>query len=145
MRDSEAARAVFADRFGISKWQILDMIALQGEGSPLRSISNAYSGDVMVELVASRPEKESIYRDWAPEAKDGFRFHHLGFLIPTPEEFAATVRRLEAAGLSTVLGGSFGGLLDYHYAGATKTLGHYCELVHLRPAGADFFTDVPKN
>jgi catechol 2,3-dioxygenase-like lactoylglutathione lyase family enzyme len=143
--DSEAARGIFAERFGVPKWQILDMVALQGEESPVRTISNAYSGDVMVELIEPRPEKPSIYRDWTPEAKDGFRFHHLGFLVPTPEEFAATVERLEAAGFPTAMGGSFGDLLDYHYADVTGTLGHYYELVHLRPAGAGFFTDVPKN
>jgi len=50
-----------------------------------------------------------------------------------------------AAGIRAVLTGSSGGILDYHYADTVQQLGHYCELIRLRPAGRDFWSAVPRN
>lgn len=145
VRDTEAAVRLFTDRFGISKWQTMDTLAAMGPESATRTISLAWSGDVMVEFLEANPGVPSIYSGWADDAPDGIRLHHLGFLIPTAEEYAETTRLLEAAGYPTAVAGRAGDQLDFHYADTTKTLGHYYELIHLLPAGANFFAATPHN
>lgn len=145
VRDADAARRIFADRFGIAEWNVMDRIAVHGDQSAIRSISLAYAGDLMVELIEENTDAPSIYSGWAPADDNVFRLHHLGFLIPSAEDFASIVRKLEETGHPTAVSGSFGDQLDFHYADTVSSLGHYYELVHLKPAGADFFANTPHN
>ncbi|MBV9842747.1 MAG: VOC family protein [Sphingomonadaceae bacterium] len=145
VRDTQAAIDVFTRRFGVKQWHVMDMVAVHGEQSAIRAISLAWSGDVMIELIEPVPGKASIYTDYTPATQDGIRLHHFGFLIPTMEEFEETVRLLDAAGFPTAAAGQFGDQLHFHYADTTPALGHYYELIHLPPAGANFFAAVPKN
>jgi extradiol dioxygenase family protein len=145
VRQAEAARRLFADRFGMTRWHVMDMIALHGDQSGSRSLSLAWSGDVMVELIEENTDISSIYSGWAPLDESTVRLHHLGFLIPTAEDYAAIVGQLERAGFPAAIAGSFGDQIDFHYADTTATLGHYYELIHLKPAGADFFAQTPHN
>lgn len=145
VRDIEAATRRFAREFGIVRWDVMDMAALLGPGHGTRFIGNAYAGEVMIELIEPDPAGESLYRDWIPDATDGVRLHHLGFLVRSDADFRAAVAQLEAAGYPTAHSGSFGDNLDYHYADTTALLGHYYELIHLKPAGEQFFARIPRN
>jgi hypothetical protein len=145
VRNLDAARRRFAEDFGVTQWDILDMEALLGPGHGTRFIGNAYSGDVMIELIEPDPERHTIYRDWIPAAEDGIRLHHLGFLVFGDAEFRAATAHLEAAGFPAAHSGSFGNRLDYHYADTTAVLGHYYELINLKPAGEEFFARMPRN
>jgi catechol 2,3-dioxygenase-like lactoylglutathione lyase family enzyme len=145
VRDTDAAKAVFADRFGITKWHVMDMVAIHGPETAIRAISLAWSGDVMIELIEPVDGRESIYTAFTPAAKDGIRLHHFGFLIPTVAEYDETIRLLTAAGFPEAAGGRFEDQLYFHYADTTAALGHYYELIHLPTAGADFFAPVPRN
>src|SRR3546814_1637050 len=62
----------------------------------------------MIELIEPDPTGESLYRDWIPDAADGVRLHHLGFLVRSDADFRAAVAQLEAAGYPTAHSGSFG-------------------------------------
>lgn len=145
VRDLEKAMARFKDLYGVANWHVMPMPP--GEGSPTSGIALAYvdAEKVMIELIEGVPEVESLYQDWIPESESGARFHHLGFLIDDEDEYRNVVGQFEAAGFPTAFAGSSGDILDFHYADTVAELGHYCELVHLRPAGKDFFAPVPHN
>ena len=145
VRDMRAATARFKREFGVLEWDIMDMVAIMGPGHGTRFIGNTYVGDTMIELIEPDPAGESIYRDWIPDAADGVRLHHLGFLIRSDDDFRAAIAQLEAAGYPTAVSGSFGDNLDYHYADTTALLGHYYELINLKPAGEAFFARIPRN
>lgn len=145
VRDLTAATQRFAEDFGISKWDVMDMEALLGPGHGTRFIGNAYAGEVMIEMIEPDPASDSIYRDYIPDAHNGVRLHHLGFLAFGDDDYHATVARLEAAGHATAHSGSFGDALDYHYADTRKLLGHYYELINLKSAGEEFFARIPRN
>ncbi|MGE0387736.1 MAG: VOC family protein [Gammaproteobacteria bacterium] len=141
VRNMDGAMASFRDNCGVGRWQVMPM----PEGSPIRAIGLAYVQKVMIELIEAVPGAESIYRDWLPASDSAARFHHLGYLIDSEAEYQALVRQFDAAGMRAAFAGSSGDILDFHYADTVAQLGHFCELVHLRPAGKDFFSQVPQN
>lgn len=145
VRDLAAARARLAREFGIAEWDVMDMAALMGPGHGTRYIGNSFAGDTMIELIEPDPAGDSIYRDWIPAEEDGVRLHHLGFLVRSDEDFKAAIAQLGTAGYPTAVSGSFGDALDYHYADTTALLGHYYELINLKPAGEQFFARIPRN
>jgi hypothetical protein len=141
VRDLAGASAAFREHLGISKWHVLPL----PDGSPVRRIGLAYVQNLMIELIEADPGQESIYRSWVPESDTAARFHHHGFLIDNTDEFHQAARQFEASGFRTAMAGNSGDILDFHYADTVDQLGHFCELVHLRPAGQDFFAAVPQN
>ncbi|MGB3847033.1 MAG: VOC family protein [Sphingopyxis sp.] len=145
VRNLAAARARLAREFGVAEWDVMDMAALMGPGHGTRYIGNSFAGDTMIELIEPDPAGDSIYRDWIPPEEDGVRLHHLGFLVRSDEDFKAAIAQLGAAGYPTAVSGSFGDALDYHYADTTALLGHYYELINLKPAGEQFFARIPRN
>jgi hypothetical protein len=144
-RDARHAMARFGKRMGVAKWDLLDMVALTGADSAVRYIANAYAGDVMIELIEPFPERPSIYRDWIPASDDAARFHHLGFLAETQDAWRAAVDLLAEDGFAVVHTGSYGDLLDFQYVDTVKELGHFYELIHLKPGGVEFFARIPNN
>lgn len=144
VRDAEAAMRRFTDRYGVRKWDVLDQTIL-GAASGVRHICNTFVGERMIELIDPDPAVRTIYSDWAPDRDDAARLHHLGFWTRSATDFAATVACLSAAGHATAMAGSFGEMLDFHYADTTAELGHFYELIHVRPAGEEFFARMPRN
>jgi hypothetical protein len=72
------------------------------------------------------------------------RFHHLGHLLESREEYDQVVARAGRCGLPIVMqGNSYG--VNYLYLDAKAETGHYLEYVHLDPAAANFFDDVPRS
>lgn len=143
--DVEAATLALGKRFGVSRWDILDMTAIHGPDSAMRLIGNAWVGDMMIEVIEPQPGIASIYTDWKKDSGAAFRLHHLGFLIDSAEEFAAAKRMLAQSGFPIVVDGSFGEVLDYAYADTTAELGHYYEMIRLKSEGDSFFGRIPVN
>ena len=133
-----------ADHFGITRWQVMDMSAF-GDQPTARRIALAYIGDRMVEVIEANPDVESLYTGWTPQGSAVLRFHHLGFLIDDIGAFAQARQHLIDCGYAIVSEGSFGDTLDFFYADTSAALGHLYEVIHLRPAGQDFFKHVPEN
>lgn len=146
--DLEAAQAVMANHYGITRWQVMDMTAM-GDQSPARRIALAYAGanagDPMVEVIEANPDVVSLYTAWMPQGSAVLRFHHLGFLIDDADAFAQARQHLIDRGYALASEGSFGDTLDFFYADTSAALGHLYEVIHLKPAGQDFFKHVPEN
>ncbi|MBV9511714.1 MAG: VOC family protein [Caulobacteraceae bacterium] len=145
VRDVQASMRRLADQFGVARWYVEDMQALHGPEAPIAFIGLAYAGEVMLELIEARPGRQSIYLDWLPEAEDGLKLHHLGFLSPSEADFRARVEQLNAAGYPTAAAGAFGDILDFHYADTTPVFGHYHELIRLKAEGEAYFAKAPRN
>ena len=143
--DLDRAMIRLRDRYGIAEWDVLDMHEIHGPDSPTRYIGNSYSGDVMIELIEPVPGVPSLYDGWAHDDPEKLRLHHLGFLVHDPDSFEAAKAQFAADGIETAHEGTFGDYLDYYYADTTPELGHYYELIHLKPAGKEFFDRVPRN
>jgi Glyoxalase/Bleomycin resistance protein/Dioxygenase superfamily len=143
--DAAKAADILGKRFGVSKWDLLDMIEIHGSGSAAQVIGNAWVGDMMIEVIEPQPGVASIYNDWKRDSGAAFRFHHLGFLIDSADEFTAAKRMLADSGFPIVVDGSFGEVLDYAYADTTAELGHYYEMIRLKAEGDTFFGRIPVN
>jgi hypothetical protein len=141
VRDIDKAVTNLREKFGIAKWQVRRM----PESAPSSAIGFAYMQQTMIELVEARPSQDTIFRDWLPPSESGARFHHLGYMIDSEEQWRETVGQFEAADIRKAFSGSAEGLLDFYYADTVAHLGHYCELVRLQPAGKNFFARVPHN
>ena len=139
--DMDRGLAYFRDAFDVRNWTMLDTA---GPGSLAQVIAIAYSGDMMIELIEPSAEP-SLYRDWVPAGGSGLRFHHLGFMVHSNEAWRDALRTFDERGFVEAYSGSAGDLMDYHYADSTAVLGHYCELINLRPAGEALFATVPRN
>jgi catechol 2,3-dioxygenase-like lactoylglutathione lyase family enzyme len=142
VRDGAHAMTRFRDRLGIANWQVLDT---RHPESPVSMIAMAYAGDLMIELIEPIVDRPSIYQNWVPTTRDAMKLHHLGFLVHDEAEWRNALDQLAANGYADAYSGSFGDMLDFHYADSTAELGHYYELIHLRPEGEAFFAKIPRN
>ena len=144
--DVKQAMASFGEKYGITKWHVMDMRAMMGEGSPARYLALAWAGDMMIELIEPDEAVPSIYQGWQKDSGQEARFHHLGFLVYTDEEFAAIKQKLVEQGFPIVAEAELGEVLKAAYMDTTKALGHFYELIYL-PDGesSQFFADVPVN
>lgn len=143
--DAKAAIEVLSRRYGVEKWDLMDMAELHGSGASARYIGNAWVGDAMIEVIEPDEAVESIYQGWKKDSGNLLRFHHLGFLVDSAEEFDAAKARLAAHGFPIVVDGSFGEVLDFAYADTTAELGHYYEIIRLKSQGDSFFGRIPVN
>ncbi len=142
VRDLDRAIHAMIGKFGVEKWEVRRP---SSKAAPARALGFAYVQQTMLELIEVDPDRDTIYRDWVPDRGDDIRLHHLGYMIDSEEEWRATIGQFEAAKIPAALAGSIGDILDYYYADTVAQLGHYCELVRLRPAGRDFWANVPHN
>ena len=140
VRNLDSAIEDMRDKFGVAKWQVNVM----HKSAPARALGFAYVQQVMIELIEARPERETIYRDWIPESDAAARLHHLGYMIDSDEDWRSTIGQFENAGFRSALadGSDF---FDYYYSDTVAQLGHYCELIRLKPAGRAFWASVPHN
>lgn len=143
--DAKAGIEILSKHYGVEKWDLMDMAQIHGPGSAARFIGNAWVGDMMIEVIEPDEGADSIYRNWKKDSGLPLRFHHLGFLIDSAEEFEAAKRQLADSGFPIVVDGSFGEVLDYAYADTTSELGHYYELIRLKSDGDSFFGRIPVN
>lgn len=143
--DAKAAIESLSHRFGVAKWDLMDMAALHGEDSPIRYIGNAWVGETMIEVIEPDESIDSIYSGWNKGSTATLRFHHLGFLVDSAEEFDAAKAQLASQGFPVVFDGSFGEVLDFCYVDTTAELGHYYEIIWLKPEGVSFFGRIPVN
>lgn len=144
--DVKQSMADFGDKYGITKWHVLDMLEMMGEGAPARFIALAWAGGMMIELIEPDEAVPSIYKGWQKDSGQEARFHHLGFLVYSEEDFAEIKQQLLEQGFPIVAEAELGDVLKAAYMDTTKALGHFYELIYL-PDGesSQFFADVPVN
>ncbi len=143
--DIHTAMAELSQNMGVSRWDVVDMATPEGPGQVLKFNANAWSGDVMIELIQPDPAATSIYSGWRLDSDSNLRLHHLGYLVDSAEQMAEHRQHLIRNGHSIVAEGSFGNVLDFAYADTTALLGHYYEIIWLKEQGNDFFNRIPVN
>ena len=146
--DVHAAVADWGEKYGIKSWHIMDMVALHGTvDASSRFIALAWTDEgLMIELIEPNEAVPSIYQGWRRDSGQANRFHHLGFLVDSEEEFSAVKRQLGKAGYPLAAEGAAGDLLEYAYVDTTAAFGHYYELIYLKGEGRTlFFAPVPRN
>lgn len=140
VRKMSCAQSLFEMQYGVTSWHVLKMSA----DSPVLAIAKAYLGRVMVELIEPNPDMDTIYSRFLPDSDTSARFHHFGYQVETDDEFRRIVNAFAAQGIATAFSGSHGEILDFHFVDTVAQLGHYCEFIHLKPAGKNFYADVPR-
>jgi hypothetical protein len=77
----DKAIANFRDNYGVKEWQVMSM----PEGAPMRALAlDCAQNKTMIEPI---PGHDRNYKDWVPESDTAARFHHLGFLIDSADEY----------------------------------------------------------
>ncbi len=79
-----------------------------------------------------------------PDDGNALRLHHVGYMAKTEAEFQAAIAKFKADKFPTAIEGSIPGQLDFYYADTVPLLGHYTELVCMKPGGT-YFANVPHN
>ena len=144
--DAHQSMADFGEKYGISQWQVLDLKEMMGDEAPGRYITLAWIGDMMIELIEPIETVPSIYSGWQKESGQAARFHHLGFLVYSEEEFTAAKQQLVSQGFPIAAETDMGEILKSAQIDTTSALGHYYELIYLLGGEANqFFAGVPFN
>ena len=141
VRSLEKAQAVFADQYGIRHWQVIRIPA----GGPVAAIAKANVGNAMIELIEAVPGLDTVYSRFIPESDETARFHHFGYLVDSADEFRDIGQSFRTQGVPIAFSGSHGDILDFFFVDTVARLWHYCEFIHLKPAGKNFYADVPHN
>jgi hypothetical protein len=140
-RDLEAAVEAFRAKAGVRNWQVTHL----PKGSLVDGMAFAYVKGVMWELIAVDPQNVlPVYSQHIPDAPDKARFHHLGYMFDTEDEYNGRIAQSQADGFPEAFSLDFGGMLAY-YADSFAQLGHYTEYIHGRAEAREFFAHVPHN
>jgi hypothetical protein len=141
VRDLEKGVDFMRRTTGVQNWQLID---LRPDGL-IDGMALAWTKGVMLELIAVDPDNAlPVYQKHIPATTEEARFHHLGYMLETEEDYHARVRDTQAAGIPEAFSKEFWGALTY-YADSYARLGHFVEFVHLKPEAEHFFAGVPHN
>jgi hypothetical protein len=131
--DIEQARAVFGERYGISKFfqmeQELSLQTPEGVKPAQLKIAMAWVDDLQIEIIEPvGGAGAAIYTDVLPADGFGLTFHHMGFLLDGFSEAVwQTFRRQVGNARYPLAFEADMGYCRFAYLDTRATLGHYCE------------------
>ncbi len=141
-QDIDRACEVFAERFGISRFQ-----RLEGErpgGGHIR-VELAWVGGTMYELITAKGPNTEMFTDRLPaDGSFAIRLHHLGYFIHDDKSWDALSSEAARLGVALIPGNVNPGFLKSCFVEAPE-LGHYLEYIYPEAAGIEFFQNVPAN
>jgi hypothetical protein len=141
VKDLDKAVEAAKVRTGVPNWQVIHLPA----GSLVDGMAFAWKQGVMLELIAVTPATVlPVYANHIPDADDDAKFHHLGYMMESQEEFDGRIAEAEAGGMPLAFNMDFNGVLTC-YIDSFRQLGHFAEFVYLTPPMRDFFAGVPQN
>jgi hypothetical protein len=139
--DLDKASALFAERFGVKRFQPLDGPLPEGGRYDIRL---GWAGGTMYELAWAEGPGGEVFMGGLPTDRFAIRHHHLGYHIPTLEAWEALQAEIKALGYKTVLSNDVPGFLKACIIEVPE-LGHCAEYIYSEPAGIEFFEGCPGN
>jgi hypothetical protein len=139
--DLDRARAIFADRFGITQFAPLG--GALPEGGEIQ-ILLGWAGGVMYELLTACGPGSAVYIETLPTDRFAIRHHHLGFLIHDADEWAALDDEIARRDWTVRVRTNIDGFMRQIFVEAPE-FGHLLEYLWPEPAGVAFFDSVPSN
>jgi len=109
VKDIEAAMNYWSEKLGVGPWFYNPRVPIRNytyEGQayePHNSVALANSGDVQVELIQTRNDVPSMYRDFLKQGHTGLQ--HVAYWT---QDYDADLARLLAQGFRPVMGGEVG-------------------------------------
>ncbi len=113
---------------------------MQGGGAI--KVAFAWAGGQILEIICASGPGGEFYNEMLPENEFAIRFHHLGFVIHSEEDWKLLEQELQEGDWSIALTELSGNFIDAYYIKAPE-LGHYLEYVRPFPNGDDFYNSVP--
>lgn len=157
VRDLDEAITFWRDVNGISKWSKVYDLAKNydpetrrghvdkkywGEAEDFQfNCAYAFVGTTLVEL-AEHAGGRTVYKDWLAER--GESMHHIGFRLPTLDEYEATVKHYHDSGLVIGMEGKFKadeGYCLWTYFDTRKTIGCFTEIYYLHGFALTMYED----
>ena len=143
--DIEKAAAMFADKFGVTNFQIQRDMPLNNEEGQTIHFGMTYAGDTLVELIQQTDNSPSIYEGLVdPNNDNEVRMHHYALLLPDEVDFEDFLSGLRKQGTDIPIdwdnGAARAVLVDFR-----KELGHCLEYIQLGPEGRKWLETIPKN
>lgn len=136
----DAACDLFSAQFGITEFASIGGVTPQGGEMHVRL---AWVGTIMYELMEASGPGSELVMDRVP-AGSGLQIghHHLGYLVHTPEDWAALEAEAARAGFAILRKSANPGFMTSCFVDVPQ-LGHYLEFIMPEPAGRSFFEQVP--
>jgi hypothetical protein len=139
--DMDQAIGLLADRYGVADFRYIRDVPLPTGGQ--MDIALAWVGNMNLEIIQGSGNPQSFYERSLP-GSFAIRFHHLGYLVPSQEEWDDVVAAIEAQKLEIIYSGSDPSGLDFIYIEAPG-LGHFLEYIRPKAAWIDLFESLPRN
>jgi hypothetical protein len=139
--DLDEATAMFAQRHGIEEFHYTRDFALPMGG--FLDQASAWAGDVNIEIIQGRGNRDSIFERGLPESGFALKFHHFGYVIPDRESWDSLVQTIDREKRDIVFSGSLPEGLDWIFIDAPE-LGHYLEYVIPDRSWITLFESLPR-
>jgi hypothetical protein len=139
--DLPRAKAIFAERYGITRFTPLEGPLPQGGHI---QIELAWAGGVMYELLTASGPGSEVYVEKLPAHGFAIQHHHFGYLVHDADEWQALEQEIERAGWTLRVNANIEGFMRQIFVEAPE-LGHLLEYLWPEPAGLAFFDSVPSN
>jgi len=134
----DAALDIFARDYGVVNWFQRRNSDLQtGPGAFARvNLALARRGNSEIEIIQPLGGADEVYAHALQNAPDGVRicFHHICYLLPTPEALESVRLAAPLRGRAIVLSGASESGATYFYTDDRSTTRHYVEYIDCSPA-----------
>jgi len=148
--DMDAALDIFARDYGVVNWFQRRAAQLQTGPGKFATVNLALArrGNVELELIHPLGGADDVYAHMLQGPQDGVRigFHHICYMVPTPEALERIRLAAPLRGRAIVLSGASESGASYLYTDDRSTIGHYVEYIYCSPAySARLETIIPAN
>jgi hypothetical protein len=146
----DAALDIFARDYGVANWFQRRNTQLQTGPEKFATVNLALArrGNVELELIHPLGGADEVYAHMLQGAPDEvrIRFHHICYLVPTPEALERVRLAAPLRGRAIVLSGASANGASYLYTDDRSTIGHYVEYIYCSPEyRARLETIIPTN
>jgi hypothetical protein len=139
--DLDQAAAMLGEMYGIKEFYVTRDFPFPMGG--FLDTAMAWAGNVNIEIVQGRGNRNSIFERGLPESGFALKHHHFGYVIPDQASWDSLVQTIEKEKRDIVFSGSLPEGLDWIYIDAPE-LGHYLEYVRPHQAWIDLFESLPR-
>ena len=139
--DIERALGVFAEQYGVKEWR-----RMEGElkdGGHIR-VEFGWAGGSLFEVTEATGAGSELYRQGLPADEFAIRFHHLGFIVQSADDWQALLKEIDTGGVKVVNETNVPGFLQARIVEAPN-LGHWIEYIFPEAGGLAFFQGSPSN
>jgi catechol 2,3-dioxygenase-like lactoylglutathione lyase family enzyme len=146
-RDMDVALRVFADQFGVHRFQRTDslVVDLDNGASAQFHLALAYVGSLQLEVIQPLARDVGIFEQGLPAQGNVMAMHHICYDIDSEQELDSLLEQHRSGGREIMFEGRRAGRSRFAFVDTRAQLGYLVEYVCATPEGKKAREAIPRN